>query len=210
MPSCYFLYLGGFDRRKNLAVLLEAFALARKRPPLNTSGGRLNGVSLVIAGRLPQRDSAFAPDPRPIAQRLGLGEGVQYTDWVAEEDKPALYAGAVAFLFPSSYEGFGLPVLEAISCGTPAIVGGGSSLEEVAGPGGLVVPPGDASALAAAMVRLVEEPALREELSAKGLEHARGFSWLQTARQTLAAYREAGAATWLRLPRGRWPRNPPP
>jgi len=201
LPPRYLLYLGGFDRRKNVAVLLEAFALARKS---------LGGVPLVVAGRLPARDSAFAPDPRPIAGRLGLGEGVHYTGWVAEEDKPALYAGAVAFLFPSSYEGFGLPVLEAISCGTPAIVGGGSSLEEIAGPGGLVVPPGEATALAEAMVRLVEGPALREELSAKGREHARGFSWLQTARQTLAAYREAGAVTWLALPRGRWPRNPPP
>ena len=182
LPSRYLLYLGGFDRRKNLAVLLEAFALAR---------GRLKGVSLVIAGRLPQRDSAFAPDPQRIAQRLGLGDSVRYTGWVAEEDKPALYAGAEAFLFPSCYEGFGLPVLEAISCSTPVIVGGGSSLEEVAGPGGLVVSPEDVSALAEAMVRLTHEPKLRQELSARGQEHARGFSWAQTARETLSAYREA-------------------
>lgn len=184
LPLPYFLYLGGFDRRKNVPLLLEAFALAQNR---------LKGISLVIAGRLPQRDSAFAPDPRPIARWLGVEGNVHYTGWVAEEDKPALYAGALAFLFPSSYEGFGLPVLEAISCGTPAIVSGGSSLEEVAGPGGLVVPPGDAVALAEAMGRLAEEPALREELAAKGLEHARSFSWPQTARQTLAAYREAVA-----------------
>jgi len=184
LPPRYLLYLGGFDQRKNLAGLLEAFALAR---------GRLKGVSLVIAGRLPTRDSAFAPDPQRIAQRLGLGDSVHYTGWVAEEDKPALYAGAEAFIFPSYYEGFGLPVLEAISCGTPVIVGGGSSLEEIAGPGGLVVSPEDVSALAEAMVRLTHEPKLRQELSAKGREHAQGFSWLQTARETLSAYREAVA-----------------
>lgn len=182
LPSRYLLYLGGFDRRKNLVGLLAAFALARER---------LKGISLVIAGRLPAGDSAFAPDPRPIARRLGLEDSVYYTGWVAEGDKPALYAGAEAFLFPSYYEGFGLPVLEAISCGTPVIVGGGSSLEEVAGPGGLVVPPKDVSALAEAMTRLVHEPELRQALSLKGREHARNFSWLQTARQTLAAYREA-------------------
>ncbi|NLG27872.1 MAG: glycosyltransferase family 4 protein, partial [Chloroflexi bacterium] len=129
----YVLYLGGFDVRKNLASLLSAWARAR---------GALGDARLVIAGRLPATDSAFAPHPRRLSAQRGLGDDVCFTGWVDEADKPALYSAARAFAFPSQYEGFGLPVLEAISCGTPAIVGAGSSLEEIAGPGGLVVDPG--------------------------------------------------------------------
>ena len=182
LPARYLLYLGGFDRRKNVAGLLRAYERARPE---------LDALPLVIAGRLPREDSAFAPDPRPIARRLGLDDLVHYTGWVAEEDKPALYAGALALLFPSSYEGFGLPVLEALSCGRPAIVGAGSALEEVAGPGGLAIPPTDVDALASAIVNIAQDAALREALSRKGLAHARGFSWRETARATLAAYAEA-------------------
>jgi len=181
-PPRYLLYLGGFDRRKNVIGLLKAYARARDR---------LDGVGLVIAGKLPNEGSAFAPDPRLETARLGLENAVHYTGWVDEEDKPALYSGAVAFVFPSRYEGFGLPVLESIACGTPAIVGGGSALEEVAGPGGLVVAPGDESALADALVRLARSPQLREDLSRAGLAYAASFSWGETARQTLAAYEDA-------------------
>ncbi|HHX63462.1 MAG TPA: glycosyltransferase family 4 protein [Chloroflexi bacterium] len=178
----YLLYLGGFDVRKNVPLLLEAYARCRER---------LGDVPLVIAGHLPEHDSAFAPDPRPVARRLGIEDGVWYTGRVDEADKPALYSGALAFVFPSRYEGFGLPVLEAISCGVPAVVADGSSLGEVAGPGGLVVPPDDVEALAGALVRLAEEPDLRATLSTRGLEHAARFSWEETARQTVAAYRDA-------------------
>jgi glycosyltransferase involved in cell wall biosynthesis len=182
LPEEYLLYLGGMDRRKNVPVLLDAYALARER---------LGGLPLVLAGRLPERDTLFAQDPRPLIGRLGLAASVHLPGWVDEADKPALYSGAVGFCFPSAYEGFGLPVLEAISCGTPAIVASGSSLEEVAGAGGLVVPAGDAPALAEALVRLVREPGLREDLSRAGLQHAQRFSWQRTAAQTLAAYEQA-------------------
>ena len=176
----YLLYLGGFDRRKNVPLLLAAYAWVRSQ---------LGDVPLVIAGRLPAQDSAFAPDPRVAAARLGLGaEAIRYTGHVAEADKPAVYGGATAFVFPSAYEGFGLPPLEAVSCGTPAIVAAGSSLEEAAGPGGLVVPPGDADALGAAMVRLMREPALRADLAAAGLAHAADYTWARTAAETAAAY----------------------
>ena len=110
------------------------------------------------------------------------------TGWVEEEDSPALYAGATAFVFPSYYEGFGLPVLEAISCGTPAIVGAGSSLEEVGGPGCVVVHPEDTTALCGAMLRLVEDTDWRNGLAQAGLHHAQRFSWAETARQTWDAY----------------------
>jgi len=182
LPETYLLYLGGFDLRKNVPQLLEAYALA---------GDRLHGLPLVIAGRLPKRDTPFAPDPRHIIARLGLEGRVHLPGWVAEADKPALYSSAVAFCFPSTYEGFGLPVLEAISCGTPAIVASGSSLEEVAGPGALVVPPGDVRALAEALIRVTTDARLRDTLSSAGLEHSARFSWQRTAAQTLAAYEQA-------------------
>jgi glycosyltransferase involved in cell wall biosynthesis len=182
IPPHYMLYLGGFDRRKNVVGLLHAWAQARSH---------LDGLAMVIAGRLPPQDSAFTPDPRKVAADLGLAEHIYYTGWVAEEDKPALYAGAQAFVFPSYYEGFGLPVLEAISCGTPVVVGQGSSLEEIAGPGGLSVPATDVPALADALVRLAHEPQLRQRMSAEGICHAQRFSWEATAQQTLAAYHDA-------------------
>jgi glycosyltransferase involved in cell wall biosynthesis len=178
----YLLYLGGFDVRKNVIGLLRAYSQV---------AGRLNGVRLVIAGRLPERDSAFAPDPRIATQESGLGERVHFTGPLAERDAPALYGGALAFVFPSFYEGFGLPVLEALACGTPAIYGSGSSLEEIAGPGGLPVPPDDPGALAEAMVHLVRDDAWRERLALAGLAHAARFSWQETARQTREAYRDA-------------------
>lgn len=182
LPERYLLYLGGFDRRKNVPELLRAYASAR---------ARLDGLSLVIAGRLPPTDTPFSPDPRRLAQELELGDDVWFTDWVDETDKPALYSGATAFLFPSRYEGFGLPVLEAISCGAPVIVAGGSSLDEVAGEAGLVVAPGDVGALAEAMMRLAHERGLREGLAAATARQAARFSASQMAHQTLAAYAEA-------------------
>lgn len=185
VPARYLLYLGRFDLRKNLRGLLGAFGQARRE---------LDDVALVIAGKLPDSDSTFTPDPRRLARAQGVEDRVYYTGWVDEEDKPSLYAGALTFVFPSYYEGFGLPVLEALSCATPAVVGGGSSLEEVAGPGGLVVPPGDVEALADALIALVRNPGLRAELAQKGLDHASTFSWEETARQTLAAYRWALSA----------------
>jgi glycosyltransferase involved in cell wall biosynthesis len=182
LPARYLLYLGGFDCRKNVAGLLRAFALTRRQ---------LRDVRLVIAGKLPAEDSAFSPDPRRIARELGLDAAVRFTGWVAEEDKPALYAGAIGFVFPSYYEGFGLPVLEALSCGTPAIVGTGSSLLEIAGLGSLAVSPGDSAALGDALIALTQQPDLRASLAANGLRQAATFSWQKTARLTLDAYREA-------------------
>ena len=182
IPPRYLLYLGGFDRRKNVVGLLRAFARVHRG---------IDDVALVIAGKLPERPSAFAPDPRVVAIQMGLQGKVHCTGWVAAEDKPALYSGALALVFPSRYEGFGLPVLEAISCGTPAIVGTGSALEEVAGPGGIAVPPEDIDALASDLVRIVQDSALRHDLSVKGLEHARSFSWQKTAQRTVEAYRHA-------------------
>ena len=107
----FFLYLGGFDARKNVGRTIEAYARMG-------SGGRGQepGVRLVIAGKLPDADTAFTPDPRLAAARLGVDDCVHFTGWVDEADKPALYSLALATVFVSEYEGFGLPVLEAMAC----------------------------------------------------------------------------------------------
>jgi len=180
LPAQYLLYLGGFDRRKQVPELLQAYA----------HSGLARDLPLVVAGRLPAQDTAFSPDPRPLARSLGLEESVRFTGWVEEADKPALYRGARGLVFPSLYEGFGLPVLESLACGTPAIACRGSSLEEVLGPGGLLVDAGDLEGLAHAMRRLAQDDALRATLAQAGLAHARRFSWDSTARETADAYRE--------------------
>lgn len=114
LPERYFLYLGGFDVRKNVPAIVEAYAayLARGGDPQ---------IELVIAGRLPGRDSAFAPDPRRTATAANLETAVHFIGWIDEADKQALYAGATAYIFPSKYEGFGMMLLEAMGAGTPVI-----------------------------------------------------------------------------------------
>ncbi len=111
LPARFVLYLGGFDARKNVSALLHAFGRAVQQQTLAPD------VMLVIAGRLPATDSAFAPDPRPLAASLGIEARVVFTGWVDEADKPALYSLAEVFVFPSLYEGFGLTPLEALACG---------------------------------------------------------------------------------------------
>jgi len=185
LPESYLLYLGGFDQRKNVPTLLKAFAQLAKD---SRSGD--SRVSLVVAGRLPEKGSDFFPDPRPIVQELGIGEQVVFTGWVPEEDKPALYSGARALVFPSLYEGFGLPPLEALACGTPVIAFKRGSLPEIVGEGGLLVEPGDMEGLTEAMEKLLADDDLQTDLRQKGLAHAAKFSWEKTARETMAVYRE--------------------
>jgi glycosyltransferase involved in cell wall biosynthesis len=177
LPPRYLLYLGGFDQRKNVQSILRAYARLG-----------LADVHLVIAGKLPAHDTAFTPHPQRIADDLGISERVCLTGWVEEEDKPALYSGAIALVFPSHYEGFGLPPLEAMSCGTPAIASDRSSLPEVVGVGGICLDPDDLDALSLAMRRLATDTILHESLRAAALRQAARFSWRNTAQATLAAY----------------------
>jgi glycosyltransferase involved in cell wall biosynthesis len=196
LPESYLLYLGGFDQRKNVPTLLKAFAQLAKDSRIRDSR-----VSLVVAGRLPDygldlaiqaKRSGFFPDPRPIVQELGIEERVIFTGWVPEEDKPALYSEARALVFPSLYEGFGLPPLEALACGTPVIAFNRGSLPEIVGDGGLLLEPGDVEGLAAAMEKLLNDDTLWGDLREKGLAQAARFSWEKTARETLAVYQEVG------------------
>jgi glycosyltransferase involved in cell wall biosynthesis len=181
LPKRYLLYLGGFDQRKNVSTVVRAFALLINRQPQ---------ARLVIAGKLPGRASPMFLAPCCLVEELGVEERVIFTGWVAEEDKPALLSGATAFVFPSLYEGFGLPPLEAMACGTPAIASNRSSLPEVVGEGGILVKPTDVEALAEAMESLLVDDALRAELRRRALAQAAKFSWKQTALETLAVYRK--------------------
>jgi glycosyltransferase involved in cell wall biosynthesis len=182
LPRRYLLYLGGFDVRKNVRSILQAYA--RLDVP---------DVNLVIAGELPAHDTAFSPHPQRIATELAISERVHLTGWVDEKDKPALYHMAIALVFPSHYEGFGLPPLEAMSCGTPAIGSDRSSLPEVIGKGGLCIAPDDIEALTQAMRRLCTDDQLHECLAQAALVQAAHFNWSQTAQATMAAYERVHA-----------------
>ncbi len=181
LPSEYILYLGGFDQRKNVTTLILAFAKMIESPSAK--------AHLVIAGRLPTQNSAFFPDPRPTVERAGVQDRVSFIGWVPEEDKPAVFSEAGMFIFPSLYEGFGLPPLEAMSCGAPVIASNRGSLPEIVGEGGLLIDPLDVNGLAAAMTALAQDEGRRRELAAKGLHQARRFSWQKTVAETLEVYR---------------------
>jgi glycosyltransferase involved in cell wall biosynthesis len=180
LPERYVLYLGGLDQRKNVLILIRAFA--RVRGVLGKSH------CLVIAGRLPERESALFPDPRRVVAKLDLKEAVRFVGWVAEEDKPALYSGAACFVYPSLYEGFGLPPLEAMACGASVIASNASSLPEVVGDAGLLVAPQDVEDLAEAMIAVLSDGDLRASLRQRGIARAKRFSWEKTAKETLEVY----------------------
>ena len=176
----YLLYLGTLQPRKNLQRLIEAYAAL-----LETQGE--GAPNLVLAGRLGWLyDELFTR-----AARLGLAGRVHFCGYVAEEHKAALLSGARAFVFPSLYEGFGLPVLEAQACGCPVLTSDTSSLPEAAGEGALLVAPGDMAAIAAGLARLVADGDLRRSLAARGLENVRRFSWGACARTVLATLEHA-------------------
>jgi len=169
----YFLYLGRLQPRKNLSALVKAFSeLLPKLTP---------DFKLVLAGKRGWLTEALFSQ---IAD-LGLEERVLLPGYVADRDKAAILSGAEAFLFPSLYEGFGLPVLEAQACGCPVITSTTSSLPEVAGSSALLVDPADHIAIAEAMRRIVFDPGLRDQLSEAGYRNVGRFSWTSTAEQVL-------------------------
>ncbi|MGB8647007.1 MAG: glycosyltransferase family 1 protein [Anaerolineae bacterium] len=181
LPERFVLYLGGFDLRKNVRVLVSAFHTLEQE--------RGAGWKLVLAGRLPERDTPFFPDPR-----AGAGERIQCIGYVPEEDKPALYAAAHLFAFPSLYEGFGLPPLEAMACGTPVLCADTSSLPEVVGKAGILLDPTRVEVWADALRALMNSESQRKELRNKGLAQAKRFSWEKTARETWQAYQSVALA----------------
>jgi glycosyltransferase involved in cell wall biosynthesis len=124
-------------------------------------------------------------------------ESVILTGYVPEKDLPALYSSALCFIYPSYFEGFGLPPLEAMKCGAPVIVGNKTSLPEVVGDAAIAVDPFDIKAIAGAIKRMIEDQPLRNELSLKGQQRASAFDWRETARRTLAVYEEVARESIL-------------
>jgi glycosyltransferase involved in cell wall biosynthesis len=183
----YVLYLGGFDSRKNVRGLLSAWTWA--------AGSIGQGYPLVIGGQLPAPGDAHYEDYAALAADLDLGDTVRFIGPVAEADKPAVYRGATAFAYPSRYEGFGLPPLEAMASGVPVVTTTGGSLPEVVGSAGYLVPADDTRTFGAAMLTIVVEPSVHDDLRARGLAQAQKFTWEKTARETAAAYQAASAGT---------------
>jgi glycosyltransferase involved in cell wall biosynthesis len=178
----FVLYFGGFDLRKNVPRLIEAYARLPER--------LRREYQLVIAGRYQHLGHPLYPDPRVTVQRLGLEGNVVFTGQIREQDKGPLYSAATLFAFPSLYEGFGMTPLEAMACGTPVVTSNRSALPEVVGDAGVLVDPYDTGAIAQALQEMLENTAQREELSRRGLERARRFTWPQVAEQTVRVYKE--------------------
>ena len=174
----YLLHVGNIASRKNLARLVGAFEeLASSRPELR----------LVLAGRLSYRHEE-------VLERIAsckFGDRVILPGYVARTDLPYLYSSAEVFVFPSLYEGFGLPALEAMACSAPVVASDRSSLPEVVGEAGLLVNPEKEVEIAVAIDKLLSDADLRSQLSEAGKKRASGFTWERTARDTLAVYNEA-------------------
>jgi glycosyltransferase involved in cell wall biosynthesis len=182
LPDRYVLHIGGNKPHKNLSRLVDAWAKASAGAP--DHDGRRH-TRLVVAG--PQ-DARF-PAARTRVRALGLEDSVVATGEVAEADLPGLYAGAALFVCPSLHEGFGLPVLEAMACGTPVVCSSVGALREVAGDAAIAVDPTDVVGLAGAIGHLLDDGGARERLREKGLTRARAFSWRITAAVTREVYR---------------------
>lgn len=171
--------VGRLNPRKNLERLLLAHGRLR-------AGGGSRAI-LVIAGR---PDHGNARVLRQLRDSSGRS-GVRFVGVIPDADLPHFYGGAACFVYPSLFEGFGLPVVEAMACGAPVVSSDRAALPEVVGEAGLLVDPESVEALAGAMARLVGDEVLASDLGQRGLEHSRRYSWSETVRRTLGVYREA-------------------
>ena len=178
LPERYILHVGTIEPRKNLGALLEAFGALKDHFP---------EVKLLLVGK---KGWLYEPFFEQLA-RSGLASEVCFPGFVREEDLPSVYQLATVFAFPSVYEGFGLPPLEAMACGTPVVASHASSLPEVVGDAGILVSPNDRAALTAALRRVLDDAELRQTMRARGLAQAARFSWQRAAQETLEVYRKA-------------------
>ncbi|MCL4534357.1 MAG: glycosyltransferase family 4 protein, partial [Bacteroidetes bacterium] len=176
VPERFILYLGTLEPRKNVERLIEAYARLKR-------AGEIPHKLVLGGARGWLYDRIFAR-----VHELSLEEDVLFTSYIPYHELPLWYNLADIFIYPSLYEGFGLPPLEAMACGTPVVTSSGSSLPEVVGAAAMTVDPLDVSAIASAIARVLNEPSLRERLKAEGPRRAARFSWTNAAEQTLKTY----------------------
>jgi glycosyltransferase involved in cell wall biosynthesis len=175
LPHKFILYLGNIEPRKNLGGLIRAYNHLRREQP------DLSEYKLVIAGATGWKigDTFVELNNSPYK------DDVIFLGYVDKNDKAALYNLATVFVYPSFYEGFGFPPLEAMACGLPVVTSNISSLPEIVGGAALTIDPYNVQALSQAMIQVLDNEGLRDELSIKGLERAKNFSWQKTAQQYL-------------------------
>jgi len=178
-PNEYILHVGTIEPRKNLVRLIKAYYEVWRKRPLSTP-------KLVLAGAT----GWFYKDVFSVIKELGLIDDVIFAGRVDDADLPALYNGALFFVYPSLYEGFGIPPLEAMTCGIPVITSNVSSLPEVVGEASILIDPQDTTELAEAINQLLDDGTKRKELSVASLARAKLFSWEKAARETLAVASE--------------------
>jgi glycosyltransferase involved in cell wall biosynthesis len=177
LPKRYLLFVGTLEPRKNLTTLLKAYAMLRAER-------QHEEVKLVVVGRKGWLyDEVFE-----TVQTLALHQDVLFTDFVDDEDLPDLYRGALLLVLPSLYEGFGLPILEAMASGVPVIASNTSSMPEVAGEAALLIDPRNPQAIAEGIAQVLADEQLRQTLTQRGLARARCFTWESAAHKTLGLY----------------------
>ncbi len=179
----YILYVGSERPRKNLGGLYQAFAILKKEFP---------DLKLLKVGPV-GRHEKYRRNSEKQLKRLGIRRDVAFIDYVSEQDLASYYCSAELLAYPSLYEGFGLPPLEAMSCGCPVVTSNVSSLPEVVGEAGIMVDPRDIAGLAQAMRRVLTDSKLRNGMVRRGLEQAKKFSWEKTAEQTQETYNKVAA-----------------
>ena len=180
LPDEYVLYLGGFTTHKNIVTLLKAYTYVIK--------GLGADYPLLLAGKKPEKVSPQFPDYEAIIAELNLTEHVRWVGFVDEADKPVLYRSASCFVFPSQYEGFGLPPLEAMACGTPVVATTAPGISEVVGDAAVAVDPRDERALGGAIIATLIQENFAAELRTKGAERVQDFTWDKTAVNTAVVY----------------------
>ena len=176
LPDKFLLFVGTLEPRKNLVRLARAIGRVRRQ-------GLEHKV--VLVGPMGWMMEGFERE----VEALGLKDDIIYLGYVAGDDLPGIYSLATAFVFPSLYEGFGLPPLEAMACGTPVLTSDRSSLAEVCGEAALLVDPNSEKAIAAGLTRLLRDETLQHELRQRGLQHVKQYSWERAARETASIYR---------------------
>lgn len=178
IPNNYILYVGGFSPRKNISGLIEAFSIIKNKLP--------DDMKLIIAGTKGKSYAIY----KSLTEKLHLTDKVLFPGFIAMEHMPYLYGGASLLVYPSFYEGFGLPPLEAMACGTPVIASNATSIPEILDDSALLCPPNDIDLLAESILSIIFDEKLKKSLIDKGFSKSNSLTWESTAMKTIEAYKK--------------------